>query len=214
VDGADAESALANPPPGCAFRRTAAGFEVEASTRGWQAVMLIPFALAWNAFLVNFFGGFLGGLLSAVGEAQQGAEEAAPADDGGEGMAIGFVIFICLFMVPFVVVGLGMIGAALMSLLGTVRVSVDRGQGRVFAGIGRLGRSRKFDWEAVRKLVPIRPPGQPMPPIGIPGLGAFRIDADRKVKVGRMLTQERGQFMVGALRAMLAERDQDRRGMF
>jgi hypothetical protein len=168
----------------------------------------VPTAVASNGFIAWFFWRFMEAVLSG-GESADATADAG----GGSGSTIGVVI-LCVFMIPFAVAGLAQVGLALMTVCGRISVSVDRGQGRVFRGIGRLGRSKRFDWQSVRKITSVGDAEKMPLPIAVPGLTPFAIEGSRRVIVGRLLTPDRSRFVAAALRRMLAERDEFNRGRF
>jgi len=203
---------LDDPPAGCSFQRTPDGFTVVASTRSWGAFAIVPFAVAWNSFIAFAFTSVLWSMTHAE-EAANGTEGAEPAD-GASGMPPFAVLFIALFMLPFVAAGLMMIGMALMMICGQVRVSVERGQGEIFTGVFGLGRHKRFDWDSIQRVADADLSAMMPMPVSMPGSSRIVLEGQRRVTFGKLLNGERSYFVAAALRQMVAERGGAQRGTF
>jgi hypothetical protein len=122
----------------------------------------------------------------------------------GSPMGVGITLFLWIFLTPFIVIGLVMIGAFLSCLAGRTEVRINNANGVVFTGIGALGYRRRFDATAVKD-------------VRISDQQWRDSDGDRRrktcmvidtregkqVKLGSMLTEERRKFLAGALRKVL-----------
>ena len=62
-------------------------------------------------------------------------------------------IFLWLVLSPFILIGMGMITAFLLSLGGRTEVRIEQNQGTVFTGISLIGRRRRF---SVSKVSDVR----------------------------------------------------------
>ena len=164
-------------PGGSWYQSTMNGWEVGASTRSPVAFILVPFMCVWS-------GGSLGGIY------------------GGQLVKGEFNLAISLFGIPFLLGSLLFGAIALMTVCGKVVVSVDRNRGRVFAGVGRLGWTRRFDWAAITSVAEttthIRSPGNTGMAIALTGTS--------RLTFGSNLNEKRRYFLLQALRKMLAQR--------
>jgi hypothetical protein len=62
----------------------------------------------------------------------------------GENMGVGMTAFLWLFLSPFIVIGISMVGAFFMSVGGKTEIKMDRNEGSVFTGVGPIGYRRRF----------------------------------------------------------------------
>ncbi len=122
-----AEFDIHDPPSGAWFDEDFRGWRIGASTRSPAAFFLVPFMCVWSGFSL---GGIYGTQI-AKGE---------------------FNLGMSLFGIPFVL-GTILFGAfAVMTVCGRVDVMVDDSDGRLFAGVGPFGWTRRFDWSKVTKI--------------------------------------------------------------
>lgn len=192
-------------PPGCTVVDRGMGeIVVRASARSFVAAGgLMFFALFWNSIVSVFLVVALAGLYtSTIGPLPSWAP--APTSSSGSGpMGVGMSIFMLLFMVPFVLVGTVVLGAALVSLMGHVEARIgderDADAGCVFIGVGKIGWRRRFKVSAVKNVK-----------IGLTGSSTndkpdrgVIIEADRTIKFGSMLPDERRRWMAATLKTLL-----------
>jgi hypothetical protein len=125
----------------------------------------------------------------------------------GSVMGVGVTLFLWVFLTPFIVVGLAMISAFLMSLGGRSEVRMSGGDGVVFTGIGAMGWKNRFDTSGVKD-------------VRIDDRHWRDSDGDRHRKTnvvietasgkhiafGSMFTEERRTFVAGAVRSSLTRR--------
>ncbi len=79
----------------------------------------------------------------------------------GQPMGLGLSLFMCVFMVPFVAIGLAFAWGTLLSLAGREEVRLRGAQSEIWTGIGPLGLAKRFDAGAVTAVVidsPVRRP--------------------------------------------------------
>jgi len=165
-------------PAGAWFESRMNGWEMGASTRSPIAFFLVPFMAVWS-------GGSLGGIY-------------------GTQMVSGkFSLVMSLFGIPFLLGTLVIGSAALMAVCGRVVVSVERNQGRVFAGIGRLGWTRRFDWSAITS---VEETTTSFRGAGNHGGAAIALSGQSRLTFGSNLNEKRRYFILQALRKMLGER--------
>jgi hypothetical protein len=164
---------LGQPPPGVSFERTEIGWRLTSTTRSPVGFILVPFALLWcGVGLPNLYVYLVSGNY-----------------DWGQTAGASMFCFAALVLTLL----------ALMTTVGRLSVSGERGEGAVFIGIGPIGWTRRFDWKSIRKVeeenIGYRYSGSH-------GLAIALIGQDR-TKFGSMLTDRRRYFMVQALRKLL-----------
>lgn len=119
----------------------------------------------------------------------------------GSQMATSELIFMTLFMTPFVVIGVGVFFATLTCLFGSVRIEIDGGRGRVRTGLGPLSIGKRFDALSVKSVAigesSMKRNGRTQPQIVL--------TADREVRFGAGLPKERRAWMVATLRTLLVD---------
>jgi hypothetical protein len=167
-----------SPPSGASFEDTGTGWSISASTRSPIAFFLVPFMCIWSGFS-------LGGIY-------------------GPQIASGrFNLGLSLFGIPFVI-GTVFIGSiALMSVCGRIVVSTDRDSGSVFAGVGPIGWTRRFDWAAITSVEEDW--------LGYHYAGsnhglAISLVGQSRIKFGSMLSDARRYYLMQGLRTLLARR--------
>lgn len=169
---------LDNPPTGAWFDQVDDNeFIVGARTRSGAGCFLIPFTIAWSGISI---GGIVGSQV-ATGQLQP---------------------ILCLFGIPFLVVSVVLWIFCLMLIWGITVVKVERGYGRLFTGIGSLGITRRFDWHEVTAVQ------EETYSAGNDGGLRTRLvlKADRDIRFGRLLSEERRCYVLNALRKLLQER--------
>lgn len=118
----------------------------------------------------------------------------------GHLMSLGEVLFLWLFLTPFILIGLAMISAVFLRICGKTELRVARDAGSIYTGLGPLGWSRKFDprqVEAVRLVASRSNDSATRESIEI----SFRNRSP--MKFGSMLFGERRKFVAGAATRML-----------
>jgi hypothetical protein len=107
-----------------------------------------------------------------------------------------------LLGLPFAFIGLLMVLDALMKVWGKVIVTVDGDEGRVFAGIGALGRTRRFVWGTIMSVekdgLPYRSQSGRRP--------AIVLNGPTRITLGTMLNEVRFDYLLRGLQKLLAER--------
>lgn len=167
---------LGQPPPGVSFEQTGIGWRLTSTTRSQVGFILVPFALFWcGVGFPNLYVYLVSGTY-----------------DWGQTAGVSVFCIAALVLVLF----------ALMTTVGMLTVSVERGEGSVFVGIGPIGWTRRFDWNGIRKIeeenVGYRYSGSN-------GL-AIALIGQARIKFGSMLTHQRRYFLVQALRKLLQMR--------
>lgn len=199
------------PPPGCQLiddepRRIV----VRASARSLSgAAGAGCFAVFWNSIVLVFV------LIALAGTWQHvigpvpswfpapnfGSGGAGSGQGQGQMMPLGMVIFLWIFLTPFILVGATMAFVALVSLGGRVEVRLEDALGIVRTAVGPLAWRRRFDASNVKAVrigeTSWKQNGQSKPVV--------EIEADRTVRFGSMLTDERRAWMVAVLKRLLVE---------
>jgi hypothetical protein len=132
-----------HPPPGVRYDHASGQFTVSATHRslGMAAGMLAA-ALFWNGIVSIFVLIAIAGTLNNMGVT---LPTWFPAPDmNGSPMSTGMTIFLWLFLTPFIVIGISMIGTFFLSVGGRTEVKVDAQEGIIFTGVGPLGYRRRF----------------------------------------------------------------------
>ena len=178
ASGQDAEGFdFSDPPRGVWFDETYDGWTIGATTRSVMAFFLVPFMCVWSGFSI---GGIYG---------QQIVD--------GE-----FNLSTSLFGIPFLIGTIVLGSVALMTVCGKVTVTIEKGEGRVFTGVGPIGWSRRFDWASIKRVEEDHMSTQHA---GSQGM-VICLVGTKKLKFGSMLTEDRRDFLLQALRKLLVAR--------
>lgn len=192
----------AKPPAGAWFRDDGLQTVVGASTRSLGgALAALGICLFWNGIVSVFVLVAIAGSLHHMGTAIPHWFP-APQMSGGGMMSLGMVLFLWVFLTPFILVGLVIFATFVTMLGGRVEVTLRDNQGRVFTGIGSLGWTRRFDAAQVKNvdLAERRwrnEDGDPRQSQEI------LIDAEKAVRLGSTLREERKVFLAGVLKRIL-----------
>lgn len=199
-----AEVDTTQPPDGAWVRDNGVETEVGASLRTiGGAIVMLGISLFWNGIVSVFVLLAIAGSLHLMGV---GLPSWFPAPimkgSGGTAMPLGMVLFLWVFLTPFILIGLVLIATFLTALAGHVKVTIRDDQGRVFTGIGSIGWTRKFDASQVKRVdildsVHTTVNEKPV------NRGEIVIDADKSIKFGASLKEPRKVFVAGALRKVL-----------
>jgi hypothetical protein len=179
--GSREEFDIRRPPGGAWYEQTATGWRLGTSVRSAGAFYHVPFFLIWSGLSLGFLYG------SQFVEGRFNWEYS-------------------VFGLPFLYGSVWLASDAMMSLAGKIVVTVDHGQGSVFRGIGSIGRTRRFDWNAVSS-VEVREVGR----INNFKQQAISLDGPSRIVFGSLLSKPRRQYLLDGLRQLLAERNQGRR---
>lgn len=117
---------------------------------------------------------------------------------GGQPVSVGFVILFWVFLAPFLMIGLVLLGSTLVMIFGRVEVRLRGAEGTAFAGIGPVGRTHRFDASRVTdvrdEMVSWSRSGPDY---------AIVIEWGRRTKIGSMLPDDRREWMCAVLRRLL-----------
>lgn len=115
---------LNNPPNGAWIRAEMKQLVIGVTTRSPVAFFLVPFMVIWSA-------GSIGGIY------------------GTQLVSGKFNLLISLFGIPFLIGAVVFWNLALMAIWGKVELTLDKYGGRIFTGIGKIGRTKKFTWDEI-----------------------------------------------------------------
>jgi hypothetical protein len=146
------EEVLAKTPLGCSKVEWGQSLTLTASARSIPTFIGLSFAcLFCNGILSVFLSIAIAGLwANLVGPIPGwfpmpgGVRQGRPIMNDAP-MNLGTTLFLCLFLIPFVTVGTGLVLGAMFSLLGRVKVVIDQVESYVSTGIGFLSWKNRFD---------------------------------------------------------------------
>ncbi|MCX6927944.1 MAG: hypothetical protein NT154_32755 [Verrucomicrobia bacterium] len=199
----DANIDFTHPPAGAWYTSSGMGPVIGATHRSvGTAIGALAISLFWNGIVSVFVLVAISGTLRNLGITPPHWFPAPIMNDSP--MSVGMTIFLWIFLTPFILIGLVMIGAFLSSIGGRTEVRITNAEGVVFTGVGGLGYRRRFDSSAVKD-------------VRVEDKQWRDSDGDRQrktcilietregkqIKLGTMLTPERRKFLAGALRKVL-----------
>lgn len=212
-DQAEARKAAAlaqgEPPRGCAIRDFGDRVVLRASARSLAgAAGLAFFAIFWNGIVSIFLAIMIASFLHHAGVALP-AWFPTPfgSGSGNQNMPLGMTIFMALFLTPFVLVGVTVIGALLVTIAGRVEVRLRGPDGVVFTGVGPFGWRRRFDADSVEAVL--------LTDADVEENGkkkrAIAIETSKKtIKFASLLPDQRRLWLGGVLKTMLMPLPRDR----
>ena len=172
---------LNQPPKGAWYKNNMQEIRLGATLRSPIAFFLVPFMLIWS-------GGSLGGIYGTQIAKQQ------------------FSLLQSLFGIPFLLGTLFFGFMTLMMTFGKVELSIDRQGGRVFTGIGKLGKSRSFQWHEVTRIRENYVANS-----SNKQQGQIFIDAAQPIRFGLGLAPERHHYLFHALKKIQSQYKPERR---
>lgn len=199
-------ASLTAPPSGCFYEdQMGGGVIISASQRSiGTALGTLLFCLFWNGivsiFVLLALAGIYRHLVGPVPAWFPIPHGKGAKGDLGPDMDWGTTLFLCIFLTPFVTIGLGVFLVFLSSLLGRVRVIVEANEGRVRTGFGPFNWTRRFDASAVTRVTG----GQSKYMVNNQTRPLIVLEtSDGTVKFGSMLPDRRREWMQSALRSYL-----------
>lgn len=196
---------LAQPPAGCSIVSDGERVTVTVSLRSLAGfVFPAAFGLFWNGitsvFLLIAAAGLYTNLIGPLPNWFPAPElkDGKPEMNGGP-MDLGMTLFLCVFLIPFVTVGIAMVGAAMMNLIGKVEVVIDEFDSHVATGVAFLRWRKKFDPREVRAVEFCSSSWQSENRSN----RMIEIQADRSVRFGSLLQPDRMEWLRAVLRQTL-----------
>lgn len=194
---------LEAPPTGTWLREDGFGTVVGATHRSLgQAAGLLFVTLFWNGIVSVF-------VTLAVVSTMQHFHLPQPAwmpnmKGGGDFARGGGLVFLWLFLTPFLCIGAGLLLGFLSSLFGRTEVRLTESDGHVRVAIGPFGWRRRFDPARARsvKIAPgsVTKNGQPQYVIFLESNGG------KPIKFGSLLREDRKRFVAAQVNRLLRER--------
>ena len=193
---------LSRPPSGAWYQSDGSGVVAGASHRSLVAgLFTLLFGLFWNGLVSVFVVFALSGTLNVLHLPTPRWFPAPVMND--KVMGPGVVVFLWMFLTPFILVGMAMVCGFLSSVAGRTEVRLRDGKGSVFVGLGPLGWSRYFAPGQV-KSVKIEDKSWQDSDGDRQRKAAIALVLERKtMKFGSMLSDQRRRFLAAALRQSL-----------
>ena len=196
-------------PDGCSFERFRhGGLRVRVSQRSIGAALgALAVAMFWNGILSIFvytaICGLYANLIGPLPPLPEWLPE--PVGEDGHVISLGFTLFLCVFLIPFVVVGLAMIGAVLVAVAGRIEIGIEGRDGEVRHCVGPVKWKRRF---ALRDVVSVRRGYRDSEEDD--NSRGMRIEAERTIKFGGTLKQHRADWLYAIVHALIGHPDSDR----
>jgi hypothetical protein len=195
------EAVDGKPPRGCRIDDHGTDVTLVASARSpATGGFFLVFAVFWNSLVSVFVAGAIANLWAYFVGPVPSWFPAPKINGPSSNTSLGGLLFMCMFLTPFVLVGLGVGMAALFSLFGRHEVRLRGPEGRVFTGIGPVGWHRRFDASTVKT---VRFVDSSVETNGKRGrLIAIECES-RTIKFGTALNDQRRIWLGGALKTVL-----------
>lgn len=204
------ESSLAGvnpgaPPRGCSMSGDGAQTVLVASARSLSgAAGALFFAVFWNGIVSVFVCIALASTIKHLFGSVPSWFPAPPMNSGsgttaGAGMPLGMTIFLWVFLLPFIGIGLLVAGVTLVCLFGRVEARVRTDRAVVFTGFGPVGWRRSFDPAKVRSVKI----GETTWKQNDRTKPVIEIEGEETVRFGSMLPEGRRVWLAAALREIL-----------
>ena len=185
-------------PDGCGIRQGENEQVIFASMRdGGAAGFMLFFTLFWN-LIVSIF------VVIAITMTVQSITGSTPTwlpnvQGSGGGPPFGSLWFFWLFLTPFILVGVGTACVAITSLIGRTELRVRGSTATTFTGFWNIGVRRTFDIGRVTSVVI----GETTWKQNERSLPQIVISADREIRLGSGLRDDRRLWLAGVLRETL-----------
>lgn len=194
------EEIVNDPPPGCSLHNDYDTTVIRISIRSFGGFLGALFiCLFWNGITSVFVVIALSGLYANLVGPVPVWFPAPTMDDGP--MGLGMTLFLCLFLTPFVTIGLIMFGAVLLAMGGSIVVRVGRDWATVKTGVGPIGYTRRFDPRKVKNIST----GRSKIETNGEHKELIEIDADRTVRFASGLEEAKRDWLIAVLRRLLKD---------
>ncbi|HWY30464.1 MAG TPA: hypothetical protein VNX46_06915 [Candidatus Acidoferrum sp.] len=196
---------LTQPPAGAWFRRDPDGMTVGATNRSLGGAFgLLFFALFWNGIVGMFVLLALSATLHQLGIVLPSWFPAFAAKSNSQ--PLGFIIFLWVFLTPFIAIGLAVFGGFLNALAGRTEIRLQNGHGDRFTGIGPIGFHKRFEAADVRNVRIEEQPWRNQNGNSQPTTRIIIETTNQTIQFGSMFTYERRRFVAAALKKELSRR--------
>ena len=197
-------------PRGCSVKGSRDDIRIAATTRAYgSALAMLFFAVFWNSIVSIFVAASLSGLWSYF-FGKLPAWFPAMGSNQKSVMPIGMAVFVLVFMIPFVSIGVMLICGILMSLFGSVKMRVRHEQVSVSSGIGPLRWTRRFEVNNVTNVCLGQKPMKSNNNNSKNPSRSVHIQAHKLIRVGSSLSETRMKWLGSVATLLLMEpRQQD-----
>lgn len=196
--------------PACRHEIPAADINVERDVvfcRRCSRAAALGFGLFWNGIVSVFVCVALSGTLFHLGITPPSWFPSPEMND--QRMSLGEVLFLWLFLTPFIAVGTGIIVAFVSAIAGKTEVRQQSDHVSIFVGVGSLGWTRKVPTPQVATVKTgqssIRSEGSP-PKATI----EITLQNGKSISFGSWLPEERRRYLMSAVQTLIAQSPQER----
>ena len=184
-------------PEGCWVINDGTEVRIGASSAslGGAACFLFAF-LFWNAIVGFIVSGLVHETIRTSGGTPPGWT--APWFPGKGPLPLAAVIVGWVVMSPFILGAVVIFMGLAMQIAGRVEVTLRAGRGELFCGVGRIGRTRRFDASKVRS-VGLHPMKVRDENGNLTGFYELQLDAERPLRFGSQLALRKQVFLQQAL---------------
>ena len=138
------------PPKGAYYKNTGIEYIVGTSKRDLRiAGFMLFFTGFWNTIVTIFVSGIIASWVQYFGGTLPSWFPSAASIGGSN---LGMTVFLTIFMLPFIAVGLITAMVFLSCLAGKLEIRIRGVDGRIFTGIGFIGWNKRFDAGSVRSV--------------------------------------------------------------
>lgn len=188
---------ITQPPAGCRVDQVGTEHVVSASARnGGVTGFFCFFAVFWNFGTLLFVSI---AIVLTVTLINGSTPSWMPTLQSGQKITSGNVLFLWLFLTPFVLAGIGAMSMALYSLFGRVEVRLNGESGTIFTGVRSMGWTRRFEPSAVKSVRIVKGSWQ----ANGRDMKAIELAGPSPKKFGSMLSEERQAWMARVLQSLL-----------
>ncbi len=193
---------LGDPPAGCVFKDDGDVTRVIARCRSTGSVIGSLFICGfWNGIVSVFVVIALAGTIHQIYGSVPSWFPQPSGSNGSSGMfnSVGGLLFMWLFLTPFILVGAALLGWFLTAAFGRCEVQLQGQRGTVFTGVGPIGWRRRFDTERITTVQM----GKTTWTENDEHQPCLLMEADSTIRFASMMSRTRRAWMLGALRSLL-----------
>ena len=110
------------------------------------------------------------------------------------------LIFLWIFLTPFILIGFTLLSVVFTSAFGTCRVRIKGSSVEAFTGVGPIGWKRRFDLNEIKSVKL----GKTTWTQNDQSQPCIVIETDKIVRFASILTDTRRKWMAGAMKSILA----------
>ena len=191
------------PPAGAWYHTSPMGTVIGATHRSLgTAFGLLAVSLFWNGIVSAFVFLAINATMFVLHIPRPAWFPAAKMN--GSEIGVGMTIFLWVFLTPFIIIGLAMLGAFLSALGGRTEVAVRNGDAAIYTGLGSLGWRKRFSAQSV-KDVRLEDKRWRDTKGALRGSRQIVLEmlGGKPIKFGSMLREDRLKFVAAAVRQAL-----------